>query len=278
MFSFLPDKVQNALKRVNIENVYELRIRANRSLIVNYGGKIEFLRDGGIGNGKEIILNQEEIEAIILNASNHSFYSITNELKKGFLTTKKGVRIGVAGKGIIDQNKVMTIADIDSLCIRIPHYNEGASNKVFPLLYDGKVQSTLLIGRPGVGKTSVMRDIICKLSTMDTDQICIIDERNEFAMFSDNPMCDILLCLDKKNGIEFAIRSLSPDLLVLDELLFDEVPLIERALHLGVRVLASMHGDRDSILPKDFSRYVFFGAQVGQIDAILDQSGINRYV
>ena len=270
MFSYLPLRFQKAVKRINANFIYEFRIRANRPVMVNYGGVYRFLCEDGLSEQKGMIAAKEEIDAILLEASEHSFYSVTEELKNGYLTTSKGERIGIAGKGVCEDKKVLSMANIDSLCIRIPHFIKGASAAIAPFCYEEELQSTLIVAKPGRGKTTILRDIVFEIDKKLHYNIAVIDDRGEFALCNQCTMCDILSEIPKEEGINYAIRALRPDIIVLDELLPQEISSIQRALGLGVIVFASMHANTIRFAPDGFSRYVLLGEEIGSLSGIYD--------
>lgn len=48
MLNFLTENILSAIRNVNINLVYELRIRANKPVVLNYGGNYTFLGGRGI--------------------------------------------------------------------------------------------------------------------------------------------------------------------------------------------------------------------------------------
>ena len=47
MLDFLTDNLRRALTHVNMQLVYELRVRANKPVVINYGGEYTFLGSNG---------------------------------------------------------------------------------------------------------------------------------------------------------------------------------------------------------------------------------------
>lgn len=277
MFSYLPLRIQKAVRRVNANLLYEFRIRANRPVMVNYGGNYRFLAEEGVSDKNGMVASKEEIEAILLEASEHSFYSVTEELRNGYLTTSEGERIGVAGKGICEEKKVLSMADIDSLCIRIPHLVSGASGALVPHCLDPELKSTLIIAKPGRGKTTILRDIVFEIDKKLSYNVVVIDDRGEFTQCRQCTMCDILSEIPKEQGISYAIRALRPDVIVVDELLPAEFSAIQRAMGLGVFLFASMHGDSLRFAPEGFARYVLLGDAIGSLSGIYDKDKNRLY-
>lgn len=277
MFSYLPLRLLKAVRRVNANLLYELRIRANRPVMVNYGGIYRFLAEEGVSDKRGMVASKEEIDAILLEASEHSFYSVTEELKNGYLTTSEGERIGVAGKGICEEKRVLSMADIHSLCIRIPHLVAGASKELASHCYEPELHNTLIVAKPGRGKTTILRDIVFEIDKKIRHNIVVIDDRGEFTLCKQCTMCDIISDIPKEQGISYAVRALRPDVVVVDELLPSEISAIQRAMGLGVFVFASMHGDSLRFAPDGFSRYVLLGNEIGSLSGIYDKDKNRLY-
>lgn len=88
-------------------------------------------------------------------------------------------------------------------------------------------------------------------------KVSVIDERNEFSgtyaglAQNDLGFCDILNGYPKAEGLTQAIRTLSPNVIVCDEIGTErDIQAIRQAVHAGVKLIVSMHaGSID-----DFSR------------------------
>lgn len=278
MLEFLPNRIRQAVSYCNQDELYELRIRSNKPIAVNLKGVYCFL--GAYGRaplGQALIATKKEVEEITLSACEYSLYTATEQMKQSFLTTKSGERIGIAGRGICDNGQVLNIVDIESVCVRIPHEVKGCASGLVPYCIRPKLCNTLLLSPPGMGKTTTLRDIIRIVSDEHHKNIAIVDERGELSALYTGIMSDIILSLQKKTAIPYAIRVLRPDVLVTDELLDDEFPAVQRAMQSGVTVFASAHCDVfHSLGDLGFERYVYFG-DVGKIAKIYDANGVKLY-
>ena len=160
MLSFLPKYIQNALKQVNLQYLYELRLRADKPIMVNFNGKYQYLSGFGVTTSREKALKctAEDIEDCVYRAGNFSVYSVEEQIKNGFLTSKGGVRLGLAGEYVFDSGKPLTIRHFSSLCIRIPHEIYGCAQEIYDKCMSDRVKNLLIASPPGLGKTTILRD------------------------------------------------------------------------------------------------------------------------
>ncbi|MEG1706867.1 MAG: hypothetical protein RR291_05175, partial [Clostridia bacterium] len=155
-------------------------------------------------------------------------------------------RIGVCGQTVYDNEAVVGFTNVSSLCVRIPHLIKGCSTNINKYCFE-PLANTLLIGAPSSGKTTLLRDLILSNSFYQT---VVVDERREILPLSliDNAMeslinIDIMSCCAKKYAFTMAIKCLAPQLIVTDELLLEDFPLINFAVSSGVKFFATLHAD-----------------------------------
>lgn len=273
--NFLPNKIITALKNYNLEKIFEIRIRKNQPIILNYCGKYKKL----LFLNSNVVISGQELNDIIALATEHSIYAYNEQIKKGFLTTKQGIRIGLAGDCVFEEGNIITIKNFSSINIRIPHYVKGASNKIFPfIINNGKVENTLIISPAGLGKTTILKDLISKIDRLGF-QTLVIDERGE--LFVEEYLnVDYLKHCDKNFAFTLGLRSLSPRVVIFDEII-DKLDwlLAEKAIFSGVNIIGTIHANNlNDLLNKSyfkknvFNRYVFIKNcnSPGQIQEILD--------
>lgn len=236
MQNLLGDFLFNNIKtKIPINNLTEIRIRTNKNIIVkDLSRKIE------IG----VCANQTMIDEIIDKATKFSRYAYEDEFSRGYIYYKGGIRIGIGGLGITKEDKKISYKIIQSLCIRIPHQVLGCSDKL-TFLFEN-FENTLIISPPGCGKTTIIRDIARKLGNIY--DVLILDERYEFLGIENTldigKMTDCIQGIPKYICYEGAIRALSPEIIVCDEIFGNEDMIsIEKIVRSGVKILASMHSD-----------------------------------
>ena len=224
----------------NVHGMREIRIRDNRAVKVNVNGQWYFVGDKALVQRSENALSLgETCDAIIKKACNNSVYAYEKMLAKGFFTLEDGVRIGVCGVVAGEREKVFQ--KYTSLCFRIPRYVACVNSDVLAQCRRG---NTVVIGPPGSGKTTFLRDLSVKLSS--SYNVMVVDERGE--LFYDNALlaksyCDVLKWSDKLYAFESAVRAMSPDFIVCDELSNEDVTPLKRCLSSGVKVVCSVHGN-----------------------------------
>ncbi len=245
MFSFLPRQLRLALSHVDIKELYEIRVRANRPVCVNTASKNVFLSPFGVTSdrGNAIVSSMQDIADIVLAVSERSIYSYADKICKGFITKTDGVRIGLCGECVMEGDRLANIKNISSLNIRIPHAVKGCADEICGY-YSTGVKNTLIISPPGVGKTTVVRDLAEQLSEKLRSNVLVCDERNEiFPLISGGDTIDSIVYSPKKYSFENAVRAMSPDVMVTDEICGeDDVKSLYGASLSGVNVIATAHG------------------------------------
>ncbi|MBR2903093.1 MAG: hypothetical protein IKC37_00435 [Clostridia bacterium] len=278
MLKFLPQTIQDLLRQINLEKVYEIRMRTKKPLFVNYEGEYRMLGKNGLvwQESSAYVVQGDEIEDTIYRAGDYSVYSIEDQIRQGFLTTEEGVRIGLAGRFIFEKGAALTVRDVTSLCIRVPHDVKGVGERIFRLMTEGGgFLSVLLMSLPGRGKTTALREIARLICERTSKNVLICDERGELSFGETGRSCDVLTYADKKTAFEVGIRTLRPDVIVTDELAEEDIIAVRRAIFAGVCVIASAHiGEEESGRERYgdlFDRYVLLDRnKVGEIQKIFD--------
>ena len=120
MLEFLPQAIKNGLQTININYVYEIRLRAEKPTTVNYGGNYCYLSEYGLTEHAEnaIICDVGEIGDCVFRAGKYSVYSVEEQIKKGFITAENGERIGLAGEYVMEKGQPLTVRNFSSLCMK----------------------------------------------------------------------------------------------------------------------------------------------------------------
>lgn len=236
-------------------NVREIRLRTGGALAVTTGEGVRFVgsdgRCGSLPSDSTLRCTAEEVEQTFRALCGYSVHSHQNELQSGFVSLKGGHRAGICGTAVWEKGELISIREISSINIRVAHEILGAADGVMPL-FEGGLCSLLLIGPPSSGKTTLLRDMIRRLSGGETGRIytvSVVDERGELAAMWQaqaqndlGPCCDVLTGFSKAQGILTAIRCLSPDVVVCDEVgSAGEMEAVSGCLNAGVAVIASAH-------------------------------------
>ena len=253
-------------KHVSFNALNEIRLRVDKPIVLSMGSQKFFLSSHGTtGNLKEAIFpSKTMIEDIIFRASEFSIYSVNEQIKRGFLVTQGGVRLGLGGDLIEEKGQIKTLTNFNSINIRIPHEVKNCSLSCFDyIIENGNILNTLIISPPGGGKTTFLRDFILQLSSRNfAFNVLVLDERGEIDLGSKGCIgnfADKISFASKKVGFENGIRSLSPNLIITDELgSSDDVQALLYACNSGVSIMASVHADSvESFLAKeDFAKVI----------------------
>lgn len=251
----LPAPVLAAIEsRLNYKKLFEIRLRAGHFASVNYGGKLYYLSSEGLCQmqANAIKICARSVHDTVVRASDFSLYAVNDQLKKGFITIKGGVRVGVAGEVVKENSSIKTIKNFSSVNIRVPHEVIGCSDKVYSHCFgDRELNSCLIISAPGAGKTTILRDLARKLGDKEPRvSVLVVDERSELAAqhmglsgLNVGVNSDIIASGSKEYAFSAGIRTLAPDIIITDELASSEdAQAVAHAKASGVAVIASIHG------------------------------------
>ena len=280
MLDFLPEQVGFAISHINAKKLYEIRLRVNQPVRINLDGEYLYLSEFGITDKREraVTIDKTDIEDCIYKAGNYSVYSVEEQLKNGFLTTDKGVRIGLAGEFVMEKGQTIAVKNYTSLCIRIPHEIIGAGEELYRLCFQNRLQNLLIVSPPGIGKTTILRDLARILSNKTQKNILICDERGEISQGNIGETCDVLRFCDKATAFNVGIRTLRPDIMITDELSKKDCEAVEKAIFAGICVLASAHFyQMEDIKPPFFGlfeRYAILdNDKIGKLKGLYDEHG-----
>lgn len=245
----LHESLKNVPEEIQ-KNVREICIRAEKPIIFICKDDYLFLRkDGNLTRNINLPLKlatRQDIKNSIRAMCDNSVYSYDDEIKNGFLTLKGGHRVGLCGTAVLSNNIVVNVRDVSTLNIRIARQIKTSADELF-LTIKNKFTGIILAGAPASGKTTVLREIARKLS-LSGKKVSVVDERNELSgtyegvAQNDLGFCDILNRYPKADGLLQAIRTLSPDVIVCDEIGAEQdILAVKQAVHAGVKLVVSVH-------------------------------------
>lgn len=250
MLDFLTDGLRAALRNTNLNSVYELRVRAGKPVVMNYGGNYTYLGSAGATDrqGAALVASSADVEEIVYRASNYSVYSVTEQMRQGFITGAHGERIGLGGMYVYEDGRAFAVKEVTSLNIRVPHEVAGCGEQVWRTCFQNGLTSVLLLSPPGRGKTTILRDLARLLCSGKPLNVLVSDERNEISAASmdfsldTGAFTDVIRFARKSDALTAAVRAMRPDVIVTDELVSaEEIAAVAACVRGGVEVLASAH-------------------------------------
>lgn len=295
MISVFPEWLNNLIsKNFVMSYVFEVRIRIGKPIMVNYKGKYVSIEEKNGYNTMTVYATAELVDYIIKVATKQSLYAYNDQIKHCYIQAEGGIRIGVCGTVVYHNGEVSTIKNIQSLNVRIAHQVLGCSEKIIGLIcQNDRVKNTLIISPPGSGKTTLVRDIIYKLSNeKKIDNILVVDERFEIAASGESSNIDVGIRSDiisgSEKGFAFneALKTMSPKVIVTDEISSQaDTESVCSAIKSGVKVIATAHAESISdlkskkyfegiIRDKYFERIIVLSSRmgVGTIDGVFDEN------
>lgn len=233
----LPQQIQNTIEEIRIQIHQPVRVR---------GGLKEFVL--------EPVISHDTFDTILSTLLDYSIYAYEEEIAKGYITIEGGHRVGLCGRAVMENNKIRLLKDISSLNIRCSKEILGVSDKIISEIRTeiGSIHNTVIVSPPKCGKTTLLRDLVRSLSSSGY-RIGVCDERSEIAgmyqgtpSYDLGPRTDVLDGCPKAEGMLMLIRSMSPDILVTDEIGNPEdIKALEAAIYAGVTIITTIHGKDD---------------------------------
>lgn len=247
----LPDECYPKLEEIRFRTAKPLQLRIGEN---DYGLN---LRTGLVENlNDSYMVTADDIFRILASISDNSLYAFAEEIRRGFITIPGGHRVGLSGQVILQGNDIHSIKDFSGICFRIAREVKNCAEGLLPQICTGSqrtVANTLIISPPRCGKTTILRDLARLLAMgrklAPPQNVVIIDERSEIAgcyrgvpQLDVGPRTDVLDSCPKAMGMMMAIRSLSPQVLITDEIgSREDLQAIQDCVSAGVAVITSIH-------------------------------------
>lgn len=248
----VPCRIKQVLEKLSPtvkSNTAEIRMRAQLPLALTVGGETVFLKENGQTQfflTKDLFkVEKEDLEQSFKRLCNNSVFAHENELKNGFISMKNGCRAGICGNFTLEG----ALNNISSINIRIAREIKGCGNDILKKYNGGGL---LIVGPPGSGKTTILRDIIRQLSNGFNGRfyrVAVIDSRSEisgsFGGICTNDLganTDVLIAENKALGIEIALRTMFPHIIAFDEIgNTAELKSISESFCSGVNIITTAH-------------------------------------
>jgi len=232
----------------------ELRLRVGWPMAVQ-------LPEGEIVSPGEAV-RREELDQLLEIASRASVHAVMDQVRRGYLTIEGGHRVGLCGTAVMEGGEIRSLRSLSSVDIRIARQVPGAAGPILDRLCPGgRLADTLILSPPGLGKTTLLRDIVRKVSEGEGClplRVSLADERGEVAaLFDGRPQLevgrrtDVVEGCPKAQGLMLLLRAMGPQVLAVDEITAPEdVAALRTAAGCGTVLLATAHGTG----PEDLAR------------------------
>lgn len=237
-----------------LDSVQDIVLRSQRPVCVYIGRRQMYLTKTGcltdtLSSQEVVTSNAQDISDCFNTVCGYSVYSHISEIKEGFVTISGGHRVGISGTAVLASGQIHNIRDISTVSVRISRQIKGCAEDItkdFLNTHGGM----LICGSPCSGKTTLLRDMARLLSSEYGSRVSLIDTRGELAAVSqgisqnDIGMADVLDGYPRADAIEQALRSLSPEYIICDEIgSKEDIQAILHGVNSGVRFVATIHAD-----------------------------------
>ena len=248
--SVLPELLRSCaleVDRSNMARTEEIRLRVGKSpsLVLPEGERII--------PGTRVV-EPEDLKHLVEIASRWSFHTVLEQMRRGYLTIEGGHRLGLCGTVVMEGEQIHALRDISAVNLRVARQLTGVARQTAgQLIRDGHLQNTLILGPPGAGKTTFLRDLIRCISTgegISPLRVAVADERGELAAVWDGrpqmelgERTDVLDGCPKALAVTLLLRGMGPQVIAVDEITAPEdILAMQQAVGCGVALLATAHG------------------------------------
>lgn len=242
--SLLPENLARAMEQY--PGAEEIRLRRGKQPgVVIAGRELPLSSD---------TLNQEALMHVLERATGASMHAAAHALRGGYVTYR-GLRIGVCGEGVYSGESLNGLRAFSSLAIRIPRQCPGDCVSLLEKLLCPSPSSVLVVSPPGVGKTSLLRELIRRAAAHSL-RLAVIDERNELsasvsgqAQFDLGRTSDVMVGVSKEQAAMMLLRGMNPQIIAMDEITREEdLRAVEQIAGCGVLIFATAHArDREDM-------------------------------
>ncbi|MGL5972936.1 MAG: ATPase, T2SS/T4P/T4SS family [Oscillospiraceae bacterium] len=228
-------------------DIVEIRVRINKEIEIITKNEDFFIEDS--------IISQNQLNSFIAKCCGYSVYSYEKDIENGYITLKGGHRLGLVGRYVEKEKSDYSIRDISSINIRINKEVLNSGIFIYEQILKDKDTNLLICGPPLSGKTTILRDISRLLSDFKNKKVSVIDERDEIANTVNGQQqnyvgkkTDVLSNYPKNIGLLTAIRTMSPDYIICDEIgQYDDIESLKYCTNCGSNIICTIHSGNDDM-------------------------------
>lgn len=274
----IPEQVKSQINEIRLRSCQPiLLIGLNGTCFVSETGRVSYILSAAA-----VRISHEEVTECFHAICGYSVHSHQESIRNGYITLPGGHRAGICGTAVCENGKTKAVHDIASINLRVARQVIGAADALVERLFRTQAASALLAGGPGSGKTTLLRDLARQLSVgngCESRRVAVVDERGEIAAVyegvAQNDLgynCDVLSGYPKGEAILTALRSLSPEIIICDEVgNMEEIQAIRAGVNAGVKFIASIHAaSKEELLRRPQARRLL---ETGAFDHIVLLAG-----
>jgi len=248
---YLPARIGLAVSKLPKEalnGATELRLRANAPTSLTISGKNRCFNENGrfCGVDKAIRADDKEIAECLSLISRSSMYSFGDTIKQGYIPFGEGCRAGLCGQGIVRDGALAGFSRVYGINLRLKRFIGDYGYEAVRRITEKGLRSALVYSPPNKGKTTLLKSIAWLLSNGSMGKaykVAVADERGElFVPELQNGLVDAVCGVKKTKAMELLCRSMSPEVLICDELSYEDGATLSEYMGTGVAVIASIHG------------------------------------
>lgn len=251
-FKYIPPRLTKlivSLPTPLLEKINEIRLRLEAPFSLTLGGKNLLLdKDGNPCTLKNAVCaTKKEMEECLSLLSQGSLYTYDDTIKTGYIPIQDGGRAGVCGEAILQNGEVRGFKEIYSINLRLHRHVPFFASELIKFYAREGICGTLIYSPPAMGKTTFLRSVAYLLSegrNIRPFRVGIVDERCEiFIRGISDGLIDVISNCPKAYGIELLCRTMSPEVIICDEIGSGEQDAVINAQNTGVHLIASAHGN-----------------------------------
>ena len=229
-----------------VSSVDEIRLRSNMPFSLTAGGKNIFLDEFSrvCKAQSALCVTESEMADCVSKLTRSSLYAYGDCIKNGYIPLAGGARAGVCGETVCENGNIVSVTKITSVSLRVSRFVKDSARALCRELKK-QLRGVLVYSPPGAGKTTFLRSAAYLLSTgEDPLRVGLADERRElYVPEMRGCLIDVVAGCPKARAVELLTRTMSPQIIICDEIGATGAEELLAAQNCGVRLIASCHGE-----------------------------------